>query len=298
MNDKTIFLFPNPEFDKRTGSGISRLYQIFSIKYGYNLKIVNLEFLEKHIPEQEYSQILVTAGGDGTFHRVINTIPDEAFNKYIFGIIPAGTANEFARALHIPITLEGSAEIIARPKKISYQHLGIINNQNKFATGILYGIASEILLFTPKIAKHYLGHLAFQVGFLRVYAEYLHPWGGFIKKFKINSREFRTNYLLINNASLISKGLKISEIDSEDKNKLSLIYIHSRLKISDILRILIKHGIHYRVLYDPALYYEQFKEAKLEFEGENEFLLDGDLYKFYSPLNIQIFNTPISIITG
>ena len=298
MKNENILLFANPEFDKRCKGGISKLYQIFYLQYGYNLEIVNLEFLSKYIPEEQYSQLLVIAGGDGTINKVINTIPDEAFNRYIFGIIPTGTANEFAKSLFIPLKIKEAADLIMQPRKIYYHHLGIINGQNKFATGLMYGIASKVLQTTPVAAKHIMGFTAYHLSFFRLYTEYLQPWLGFIKKFKINSREFRTNYLLINNASLISKGIKFTDTNEENKNLFSLVYIHSRLKVLDILRIMIKHHMHYRILYDPALYYEQLSQINLEFEDELEFLLDGDPYTLCPPLNIEFFKHSIAIISG
>jgi len=298
MTNNTLFLFPNPEFDQRKHHGISKLYRIFCLKYGYNLKIVDLDFLSRYIPNKDYSQTLIIAGGDGTIHKVINTIPDEAFKKYVFGIIPSGTANEFAKSLSIPLSISKSACMIANPKKLYYQHIGIINGKYKFATGIMYGIASKILQYTPRIAKHYLGGAAFQFGFLRVYVEYLRPWSGFIKKFKIDSKEFRTNYLLINNASLKSKDLTVEDIDGENRNLFSIIYIHSRLKFLDILRVMFKHHMHYRILYDNALNYVQLPEVSLQFEGELEFMLDGDMYIYSSPLIIKYFDRPMAVISG
>ncbi|EKE04650.1 MAG: Diacylglycerol kinase catalytic region [uncultured bacterium] len=298
MRNKTLFLCPNPEFDKRKHNGISKLYRIFCLEFGYNLEIIDLDFLSTFIPEDDYSQTLIIAGGDGTIHRAINTIPDEAFKKYVFGIIPSGTANEFAKGLSIPLSMYESACMIAQPKKIYYQHLGIINEEYKFATGIMYGIANKILQYTPTIAKHYLGMAGFQFGFLRLYAESFRPWAGFIKKFKIDSKEFRTNYLLINNTTLKSKDLGPEDIDGEDRNMFSLIYIHSRLKPRDIIRVMLKHHMHYRILYDPALNYEQLAEINLQFENDLEFMLDGDMYIFSSPLKIKLFDKPMAVISG
>lgn len=44
---------------------------------------------------------IVAVGGDGTVHEVLNGITD--FGKTVFGIIPAGTGNDFAAALSLPM---------------------------------------------------------------------------------------------------------------------------------------------------------------------------------------------------
>ena len=294
---KTLFLFPANMFDKRLYHGISKLYQIFCVKFGFNLKIVNLEFLSQYMPENSF-QILIIAGGDGTIHKVINTIPVETFGKYIFGIIPAGTANEFAKSLSIPKSLEEAANLIINPKNIVRQNLGIINKEYKFTTGFLYGIPSHVLCYTPTIAKHYLGPAAFYLGLLIFLIKFSRTSESLLKKFRANSRKFRTNYLLINNISLISKDIIIRDIEDEDGHLFSLVYLHSGLSALDILRIAFKSETHRPVLRDPALYYEQLNQIILEFEGELNFSLDGEPYKLPSPIYIEHFDRSIRVITG
>jgi diacylglycerol kinase family enzyme len=257
-----------------------------------------MEFLKSYIPKGEHSEILIIAGGDGTIHKAINSIPDEAFKEYLFGIIPGGTANEFAKSLHIPISLNKSADLILNNKKMYYEHLGIVNNEFKFATGIMYGVAAQVLQITPALAKHFFGGTAFLIGFTKYLVQY---WESFLikrKEFIIDNKRFRTNYLLINNASLTSKDLEENDISMENKNEFSVVYLHSRLKLLEILNIMIKYQAHYRILQDHALAWKQLKEIKLEFEEDTEFLLDGEPYKFISPMKIKFFRYPMAIITG
>jgi len=295
MTTKKLFIFINPEFHRRFCNGLNLIYRILHIENGYNLEFITKEYLKEPVNEENISRKLVIIGGDGTVHIVINTIPQDSLDKYVFGIIPAGTANEFAKSLSIPIDIEEATRIIAKPKMLQTEHLGVINNEILFATGVMFGVASKVLQLTPRIAKHFLGRAAFQLGFLRFFTEYLSPWKGWIKNFKVNSRAFRTNYLLINNASLISKGIASFK---ENEPDLFLIYIHSRLRLPDIIRILLKHHMHYKVLYDPALYFEQLKEIFLEFDEEMGFLIDGDPYKLAPPISIKIADQQIRIITG
>jgi len=250
------------------------------------------------MPDDNHKQILIIAGGDGTIHKVINTIPDEAFKGYLFGIIPGGTANEFAKALHIPISFQKAAELIASNKKIYFEHIGIVNNEFKFATGILYGIAAQVLLITPVIAKHLFGRNAFIIGLLKYLVLYWEEFWIRRKEFIANDKFFRTNYLLINNASLISKDIEKSDINLENMNEFSIVYLHSRLKFIEILKIFIKYHSHYKIFNDHALAWLQTNEIKLEFRDIAEFLLDGEFYKLNSPMNIKFFKYPMTIISG
>jgi diacylglycerol kinase family enzyme len=173
-----------------------------------------------------------------------------------------------------------------------------MNDEYKFVTGILYGAAAQVLQITPTIAKHIFGHNAFIIGFIKYLALY---WDSFFykrKEFIINDKHFRTNYLLINNASLISKDIEKSDMNSESKNEFSIVYLHSRLKLIQILKVFIKYHTHYRILHDNALVWKQTKSIKLEFEDEIEFLLDGEFYKDCSPIKIKFFKYPMAVISG
>ncbi len=289
---QTIYIYANPWFDARFKCGISRLYQIFSRQCGFNLKIIDEEFLRKNIPAGDCSDILVIAGGDGTLHRAINTIPDNILEKYLFGIMPGGTANEFAKSLGLPLILEEAALAITRQKSITRRKIGIINKEYRFATGFLYGIACHILRETSEITKFYLGEYAYPLPGLFAISNY----SDFIKKFWINSLEFRTAYLLINNASLRSKNIPADSIKSEDKNLFSFIYLYSEISFGDLTRLMLKNQAGNNILEDPAIFYKPKGDIKLEFEGTLEFMLDGEFYKMPSPLEFEHSEYKIRVI--
>src|ERR1044071_5351493 len=45
--------------------------------------------------------LIVAAGGDGTINEVLNGIAVD-FGRAAFGVLPLGTANDFARTINIP----------------------------------------------------------------------------------------------------------------------------------------------------------------------------------------------------
>lgn len=271
---ETLFIYVNPAFDEKYQCGISRLYRVLAQKYGFNLEIIDTEFLREHVPPGS-GQILVIAGGDGTIHRVLNTIPPENIEKYTFGIIPGGTANEFARSLSLPLVLEEAAGIIARRKCIFKGKLGIINNKYRFVTGFLYGIACKVLQETPQTAKHYFGEYAYQLpGFFSI-GEY----HDFVKKFRIDRTEFKTGYLLINIASLSSKNIAIID----ENEGYSVIYLTSGLTTGDFARLIFKNHANTNILDDPAVKYLKMEDLTLEFEGHIDFMLDGEVYNSFDP---------------
>lgn len=64
----------------------------------------------------ERADLLVIAGGDGAVNLALNALPPEA---PCLGIIPGGTANDLARALHLPLDPEGAAHRLqATPRAV------------------------------------------------------------------------------------------------------------------------------------------------------------------------------------
>lgn len=69
-------------------------YQVYITEYAHHATE-----LAAHITAGEEPVYLVTCGGDGTVNEVLNGIRD--LSKVIFGYIPLGSANDFARGLHL-----------------------------------------------------------------------------------------------------------------------------------------------------------------------------------------------------
>lgn len=59
-----------------------------------------LQELKERLPETE---VLIVAGGDGTINQVLSVVMDLGADV-LFGIIPAGTGNDFARAIDLDLS--------------------------------------------------------------------------------------------------------------------------------------------------------------------------------------------------
>lgn len=298
MKKETLLFYINPNFNKKYINGINFLYKKFCVQDNYSLEIINNKDLADFKPEKSNPQKLIIVGGDGTIHKVINTINDKYFSMYIFGLIPAGTANEFAKSLLIPASLSKSADLIINMSQITLEQIGIVNERYKFVTGLLYGVAEKVLEITPVAAKQLFGGKAFFIGFIKYLIQY---WEALLikkRRFIINNAPFTTNYLLINNASLISKNLTKFDVEQEKKNEFSVVYLHSNLTMRQIINLMIKYHAHYNILGEKAIAWKQFEEIVLEYEGMTKFLLDGEHYKLESPLSIKHHKEKMSIIRG
>ncbi|MBS4216343.1 MULTISPECIES: diacylglycerol kinase [Neobacillus] len=107
--------------------------------------------------ERQYD-VVIAAGGDGTINEVVNGIAEQEYRPRL-GIIPAGTTNDFARALHIPRDLSAAVDIITRGELIPVD-IGRIND--KYFINIAGGgRLTELTYEVPSKLKTMLGQLAY-----------------------------------------------------------------------------------------------------------------------------------------
>lgn len=100
--------------------------------------------------------LIIVGGGDGTISSVVDHF---AYRDSVFGLLPLGTANSFARSLGVPLDLEGAVEVIAGGK-VADVDLGSING-DLFANGAAIGLPTIIARATPHSLKRWLGRLAY-----------------------------------------------------------------------------------------------------------------------------------------
>lgn len=105
--------------------------------------------------------VIIASGGDGTIHEVVNGIaPLE--KRPILGIIPAGTTNDFARALKIPRNDPiAAAKVIAQGNLIKMD-IGQAN-ERYFVNIAGGGVLTELTYHVPSDIKTMFGYFAYVV---------------------------------------------------------------------------------------------------------------------------------------
>ncbi|AOH86349.1 diacylglycerol kinase [Sphingomonas panacis] len=104
----------------------------------------------------EGTPMAIVGGGDGTLAGVV----DELVGKdCVFGILPLGTANSFARSLDLPLDLEAAVHVLAngRRKRVD---LGMID-QDYFVNGASIGLPTMIGETVPDTLKKYAGRAGY-----------------------------------------------------------------------------------------------------------------------------------------
>jgi lipid kinase YegS len=112
---------------------------------------------------------VVAGGGDGTVNEVFSS----AFTLGIparctFGILPLGTANDFARSAGLPVEDLTASLLIITDTPASAIDLGLFDGR-PFVNVLTGGFGSEVTAETDPALKHRLGSLAYALtGLLRI----------------------------------------------------------------------------------------------------------------------------------
>ncbi|MEW8985099.1 MAG: diacylglycerol kinase [Bacillus anthracis] len=213
--------------------------------------------------------LIVAAGGDGTINEVVNGIAEQEFIPRL-GILPTGTTNDFARALHIPRDIEAAADIIAKGDSIPVD-IGRIND--KYFINIAGGgRITELTYEVPSKLKTMIGQLAYYLKGIEMIPS-------------IRSTEVSIEYdgkLFEGEAMLFLVGLtnsvggfeKLAPNASINDGLFSLLIL-KKTNLADFIRIatLALRGEHVN---DPHVIYTQANRIKVHSTEKVQLNLDGE----------------------
>ncbi len=108
--------------------------------------------------------IIIAAGGDGTIFEVVNGLAEKE-NRPTLGIIPAGTTNDFARALGIPRNIKKACDILCNnfTAQVDIGKAG----ENYFVNVAAGGALTELTYEVPSKLKTVIGWGAYLVRGIR-----------------------------------------------------------------------------------------------------------------------------------
>ncbi|SIT92943.1 diacylglycerol kinase [Edaphobacillus lindanitolerans] len=105
-------------------------------------------------------ETVIAVGGDGTLNEVVAGISSfDEEKRPVIGLIPTGTTNDFARAVHIPRDIDEALDIIIAGETIPVD-VGVVNGRHfiNIAGG---GKITELTYEVPSKLKTVLGQLAY-----------------------------------------------------------------------------------------------------------------------------------------
>ncbi|MEH7548022.1 diacylglycerol kinase [Bacillus sp. AFS076308] len=218
--------------------------------------------------ERQYD-VVIAAGGDGTIHEVVNGLAEQEYRPKL-GIIPAGTTNDFARALQIPRDIGMAVDIITKGELIPVD-IGRINDRYfiNIAGG---GRITEITYEVPSKLKTMLGQLAYYLKGMEMLPS-------------IKASDLRIEYdgkLFEGEAMMFLVGLTNSiggfeklAPDASINDGLFSLLILKKVNLAEFIRIssLAVRGEHVN---DPNVIYTQANRIKVYSSEKVQLNLDGE----------------------
>lgn len=160
---KALLLYNTASGRGRINNRVSEITALFS-KAGYDVTPQKVVFSKNPFEGYEHIDLVVICGGDGTINFVINALKERNLDPEI-GIIPVGTANDFAYALGIKSDITGAAQQIINGK-VRRVDCGKVNDKY-FVNVLSFGVLTTTSQQTSDKEKHIIGRLAYlRTGFV------------------------------------------------------------------------------------------------------------------------------------
>ena len=116
----------------------------------------------RFVAETGEVDLLIAAGGDGTLNEVVHGLMDlSEAARPVLGVVPLGTANDFATGCGIPRDPEQALALCIEGKQVPID-VGKAN-EHWFLNAASIGFGAEITATTPPELKHLLGTAAYAV---------------------------------------------------------------------------------------------------------------------------------------
>jgi len=167
------------------------------------------------------ADLVVVVGGDGSISSAAPALIESGLP---LGIIPAGTANDLARTLSIPLDFAAAADVIAAGQ-VRRIDVGMVNGHAFFNVASI-GLSSELAQKLDPAIKKRFGRLGYAVAALRILAG--------AKRFRARITEkgrqttVSTYQIAIGNGRLYGGGNVVEEGAAIDDGKLDLYSLEMR----------------------------------------------------------------------
>lgn len=222
-----------------------------------------------HAVERNFD-LVIAVGGDGTLNEVVSGIA-KFENRPKVGLIPMGTTNDFARAVHIPRDITKAVDIILKGDSIPVD-IGLMNDDRYFINIAGGGRLTELTYEVPSKLKTVLGQMAYYLKGIEMLPS-------------IRSSRVRIEYdgqIFDDSAMMFLIGLtnsvggfeKLAPDASINDGKFTLLIL-KELNMAEFIRVasLALRGEH---LSDPHVIYAKASEIKVTTEERVLLNLDGE----------------------
>lgn len=156
---RALFLYNDRSGRGKIASNVARICDVFA-GFGYAIEPQLIDFDVNPFDGNEEIDLMVVAGGDGTVNFAVNAMRDKGLDVAL-GVIPAGTANDFAGALGMSRDPLEAAHQIASGEEERID-CGRVNDRY-FVNIFSFGLFTTTSQRTPDERKHRIGKLAYLI---------------------------------------------------------------------------------------------------------------------------------------
>lgn len=212
--------------------------------------------------------VVAAAGGDGTLNEVVNGL--DGYDVPL-GIIPLGTANDFARQVGIPADPDHAMDVILqrKPRRLDTASL----NGRRFLNVSVGGVGAEATADTPAEVKESLGPMAYAISGMRKFADLQSSFA----RFSGEGFEYAGEFLMfaVGLTRSTGGGTMVTPMASATDGLLDLCIVEGMSR-KDFARtvIKVKRGEH---VGEHGVQYAQLKSVTIEGRESMAVNVDGEM---------------------
>jgi diacylglycerol kinase (ATP) len=248
------------------------------------------ETVREVFDEDSDYRLLILGGGDGSISSVVDFL---AHRDVALGLLPLGTANDFARTLEIPADIEGACQTIASGKVVDVD-LGLAHDNyfvNVASTGLSVKVTQAL---SPQLKKR-IGALAYPVAAIRAFLDH-EPFSARLTFADGDHEPVEYGQLLhlaVGNGRFYGGGIVVApEADIDDRRldvcamelgrPRTLIGVARYLKSADFIRM---EGVHHH----------RTERVRLETDPELPINIDGELVAS-TPQDFSVVHNALKVL--
>ncbi|MCL2106551.1 MAG: YegS/Rv2252/BmrU family lipid kinase [Oscillospiraceae bacterium] len=236
--------------------------------------------------------IVVCRGGDGTLNETVNGVM-MLEKRPMVGYIPAGSTNDLARTLHIPIDNIEAIDTILNGQPL-WLDLGAFNGGLYFTYTASFGAFTEIAYATPQSLKNKLGRLAYFAeapGAIKA----VHPIHTRVKTVEGFEAEGEYAFVSVTNSTSIAGLIKLNPRDVNLNDGLFELLLVEYPGSAAEWRQVLTNAIARRKLNHPRIKLLHTRQAEFSFDDMVPWTVDGEYAGAHDEVAIENIHNAIQI---
>lgn len=233
--------------------------------------------------------VIVSCGGDGTLHEVVNGIMKSEFRPVV-GILPFGTCNDVARTLKIPFDVEKAIDCLLRINTTNYDIM--FDGKDYIAYSMATGYLVKSTYSATNESKKKFGRFAYFMSALKcVFKLDAIPLTVVCDGERIHSK---IAYLMLINGESAG-GFMLNKNEVLDNGRVKMVMIKRTNAISNFLTFLKLFFFGVRAIRkNKNVVIKDVKNFEIENHANAPFIIDGERVKFLKK-TIKV-STPLTLI--